>query len=231
MRLIGVIGGMSWESTAVYYRLFNEAARERAGGLHSARLLVWSFDFAEIEALQAAGDWDGATARLADAARALKAAGAEVLVIATNTMHKMADAVQAAAGLPLVHIADATAGAARAAGMRRPLVLATRYTMEQDFYLGRLRDRHGLDPVVPDAASRETVHRIIYEELCRGVIRAESHAAYLDVIARMRANEGIDGLVYGCTEVGLLLDPADTDLPAVDSTRVHVTAALDAATG
>jgi len=229
MRTIGVIGGMSWESTALYYRLLNEGARDRLGGLHSAPLLVWSFDFAEIEALQAAGDWDAATDRLAEAGRALKTAGAEILVIATNTMHKMADAVRDACGLELVHIADATADAVRAAGVRRPLVLATRYTMEQDFYVGRLRARHGLEPVVPDDDGRDTVHRVIYEELCRGAIRAKSRAAWLDVIARMRDAAGVDGLVYGCTEVGLLLRPEDTDLPAFESARLHAEAALDAA--
>ena len=228
MRTIGVIGGLSWESTALYYRFMNERARERLGGLHSARLLLWSFDFAEVERLQAEGDWEGATALMADAARRLAAGGADLLVIASNTMHRMADAVEAAGGVPLIHIADATAAAAKHLGVTRPALLATRYTMEQPFYKGRLRDRHGLDAIVPDAGGRELVHRVIYEELCLGVVRPESKRAYLDVVAGLR-RQGADGVILGCTEVGMLIGPDDIDLPVLDTARLHAEAAVDAA--
>lgn len=227
MKTLGLIGGMSWESTAVYYRLLNTMARQRLGGLHSAELLLWSFDFAEIEALQAGGDWDGATARMVDAARRLADSGAAALVICTNTMHMMAGAVEDAVDIPLIHIADATAGAVKASPARRPALLATRYTMEQDFYTGRLRDRHGLDPVVPDDAGRALVHRVIYDELCQGIVRPQSKRAYLDLIAGMRTDAGIDGVILGCTEVGLLIGADDTDLPVFDTTAIHAAAAID----
>ena len=228
MRTIGVIGGLSWESTALYYRFLNERARERLGGLHSARLLLWSFDFAEVERLQAEGDWEGATALMADAARRLAAGGADLLVIASNTMHRMADAVETAGGVPLIHIADATATAARGLGVTRPALLATRYTMEQPFYKGRLRERHGLDAIVPDAGGRELVHRVIYEEPCLGVVRPELKRAYLDIVAGLR-RQGADGVILGCTEVGMLIGPDDIDLPVLDTARLHAEAAVDAA--
>jgi aspartate racemase len=228
MKTIGLIGGLSWESTAPYYRHVNEGVRERLGGLHSARIVLWSFDFAQVEALQAEGDWAAATRLMEDAARRLAGAGAELIVIASNTMHRMADEVEAAAGLPLVHIADATGLAVRAAGLRRPALLATRYTMEQDFYRGRLAARHGVEAMVPDERGRELVHRIIYEELCVGIVRAQSKAAYLEEIERLR-RQGADGVILGCTEVGLLLGPEDTDLPMFDTTRLHVEKALDVA--
>jgi aspartate racemase len=228
MKTIGLIGGLSWESTAPYYRHLNEGVRERLGGLHSARIVLWSFDFAQVEALQAEGDWAGATRLMEDAARRLAGAGAELIVIASNTMHRMADEVEAAARLPLVHIADATGLAVRAAGLRRPALLATRYTMEQDFYRGRLAARHGVEAMVPDERGRELVHRIIYEELCVGIVRAQSKAAYLEEIERLR-RQGADGVILGCTEVGLLLGPEDTDLPVFDTTRLHVEKVLDVA--
>jgi aspartate racemase len=228
LRTLGVIGGLSWESTALYYRFMNERARERLGGLHSARLLLWSFDFAEVERLQAEGDWEGATALMADAARRLAAGGADLLVIASNTMHRMADAVEAAGGVPLIHIADATAAAARRLGVTRPVLLATRYTMEQPFYKGRLRVRHGLDAIVPDAGGRELVHRVIYEELCLGVVRPESKRAYLEVVEGLR-RQGADGVILGCTEVGMLIGPDDVNLPVLDTARLHAEAAVDAA--
>jgi aspartate racemase len=228
MKTIGLIGGLSWESTAPYYRHLNEGVRERLGGLHSARIVLWSFDFAQVEALQAEGDWAAATRLMEDAARRLAGAGAELIVIASNTMHRMADEVEAAAGLPLIHIADATGLAVRAAGLRRPALLATRYTMEQDFYRGRLAARHGVEAMVPDERGRELVHRIIYEELCVGIVRAQSKAAYLEEIERLR-RQGADGVILGCTEVGLLLGPEDTDLPMFDTTRLHVEKALDVA--
>lgn len=230
MKTIGLIGGMSWESTVVYYQLLNRMARERLGGLHSAKLLMWSFDFAEIEALQASGDWDAATDAMVAAARALERGGAGCIVICTNTMHKMADAVQNAVGIPLIHIADVTAAAVRRKGVVKPLLLATRYTMEQDFYKGRLRARHGIDVTIPDDAGRTIVHDTIYSELCRGIIRPESKARYLDVVDRAR-NDGVDAIIFGCTEVGLLVDEADFTIPAFDTTALHAAAALDFAIG
>jgi aspartate racemase len=221
---------MSWESTALYYRHLNERVRDRRGGLHSARLLLWSFDFADIAALQAEGDWDGATRAMVEAAQGLRRGGAEALVICTNTMHRMADAVEAEAGLPVLHIADATARAVTAAGSTHPLLLATRFTMEQPFYRERLRAA-GIDAVVPDAAGRDLVHAVIYEELCRGVVRPESKAAYLDLIARIRAEEGVDGVILGCTEITMLIGAGDTDLPVFDTTRLHAEWAADAALG
>lgn len=226
MKTIGLIGGMSWESTVVYYQLLNRLARERLGGLHSAELLMWSFDFAEIEALQAAGDWDAATGAMVQAARRLERGGADCLVICTNTMHKMAGPVQDAVAIPLIHIADATAAAIKATDVARPLLLATRYTMEQDFYKGHLRDRHAIDVTIPDAAGRTIVHDVIYDELCQGIVSPASKQRYLDVIARSRG-DGADGVIFGCTEVGLLLSAGDLDLPAFDTTALHAAAALD----
>jgi len=226
MKTIGLIGGMSWESTAVYYRLLNQMARERLGGLHSAQALLWSFDFAQIEAFQAAGDWAAATEEMVAAARRLERGGADCIVICTNTMHKMAGEVQAAVSIPLIHIGDATATAIHEAGARKPLLLATRYTMEQDFYKGYLRDRHGIAVVVPDEPGREVVHDIIFNELCQGIISPGSKQRYLDVIAKART-EGIDGVIFGCTEVGLLLSPDDLEIPAFDTTELHARAALD----
>ncbi len=226
MKTLGLIGGMSWESTAIYYRHLNELARQRLGGLHSARLLLWSFDFAEIEALQAAEDWAAATDRMVEAARRLARAGAEAIVICTNTMHRMATEVEAAVEIPLIHIADATAVAIEASPARRPLLLATGYTMTQDFYKGRLRDRHGIDVTVPDEAGRALVHRVIYEELCQGVVRPESKAAYLDLIEAQR-RDGVDGVILGCTEVCMLIGPDDLDLPVFDTTRIHAGRAID----
>ena len=226
MRTLGLIGGMSWESTAIYYRHLNEIARDRLGGLHSARLLLWSFDFDEVAARQHAGDWTGAAALLADAARRLEGAGAEALVICTNTMHMLAEEVQAAAAVPILHIADATAAAIRRTGLRRPALLATRFTMEQPFYRERLRTRHGLDVLVPDEADRVEVHRIIYDELCRGTVRPEAKAAYLRVVDRLRT-AGADGVILGCTEITMLIGQDDTDLPVFDTTRIHAEAAMD----
>ena len=230
MKTIGLIGGMSWESTATYYQLLNRLARERLGGLHSAELLLWSFDFAEIEALQAAGDWEAATARMVAAAQAVERGGADCLLICTNTMHKMADAVQAEVDIPLLHIADATAAAVKAAGVGAPLLLATRYTMEQDFYKGRLKDKHDISVRVPDAAGRGVVHDVIYDELCQGIISPDSKRKYLEVVKRAQ-DDGADGVIFGCTEVGLLVAPEDFDIPAFDTTALHARAALDFALG
>lgn len=226
MRVIGLIGGMSWESTAVYYRLLNEGVRDRLGGLHSADLLLRSFDFDEIAAMQSAGDWARAGETLAHAARGLEAAGACCILICTNTMHKVADAVTAAIDIPLLHIADPTAKAIKARGLKRPLLLATRYTMEQDFYRGRLATAHGLDPITPDAADRAVVHDVIYNELCRGVISAPSKAAYLAIVETAR-RAGADSVIFGCTEIGLLLSQDDLIEPAFDTTALHAAAAID----
>lgn len=226
MKTIGLIGGMSWESTVTYYQLLNRMARERMGGLHSAELILWSFDFARIEALQAAGDWEGATKAMVEAADSVERGGAECLVICTNTMHKMAGEVQAAVGIPLIHIADTTAAAIKAAGSKRPLLLATRYTMEQDFYKGRLRENHGIDVAIPDEDGRTVVHDIIYQELCQGIVSPASKQQYLDVVGRV-LSDGADGVIFGCTEVGLLVSAADFDVPAFDSTALHAAAALD----
>jgi aspartate racemase len=231
MRTLGLIGGMSWESTALYYRHLNELARERLGGLHSAKLLLWSFDFAEVADHQHRGDWDGATALMVEAAQRLKRGGAEAIVICTNTMHLMADAVERASGLPVLHIADATAEAIKGGGCRRPLLLATRFTMEQPFYRERLRDRHGIEVLVPEEQDRETVHRIIYDELCQGVVRPESKAAYLDVIQRSRGEAGADGVILGCTEITLLIGKNDVNVPVFDTTRLHAEAAMAFALG
>ena len=220
MKTLGLIGGMSWESTVPYYRLINQTVKERLGGLHSARLLLYSVDFAEIEKLQHAGDWDAAGEVLADAARALKAGGAELLVICTNTMHKVADAVEAASGLPLLHIADATGDEIRRQGLTRIGLLGTRFTMEQDFYRRRLVERHGLEVLVPDADDRDLVHGVIYDELCLGTIRDESRAQYRRVMDALVAR-GAQGIVLGCTEIGLLVGEGDASVPLFDTAALH----------
>lgn len=220
MKTLGLIGGMSWESTVPYYRLINQTVKERLGGLHSARLLLYSVDFAQIEKLQHAGDWDAAGAVLADAARSLKAGGAQLLVICTNTMHKVADAVEAASGLPLLHIADATGEEIRRAGLQRIGLLGTRFTMEQDFYRKRLIERHGLEVLVPEADEREIVHRVIYDELCQGAIREESRAQYRRIMAAL-VERGAQGIILGCTEIGLLVGQGDASVPLFDTTALH----------
>jgi aspartate racemase len=217
---------MSWESTAAYYRLANELVRERLGGLHSARLVLASVDFAEIERLQVAGEWERAGRILADEAARLEAAGAELLVLCTNTMHKVADQVQAAVGIPLLHLADTTAAAVREARISTVGLLATRFTMEEAFYRDRLAGS-GLRVLVPDAADRDEVHRIIYEELCLGVVRDESRDTYRQVIERLIA-AGAEGIVLGCTEIELLVGSADSAVPAFPTTRLHVEAAVTA---
>ncbi|MDX8513957.1 aspartate/glutamate racemase family protein [Mesorhizobium captivum] len=227
MKTLGLLGGMSWESTAIYYRLLNEIVRERLGGLHSAKLLLWSFDFAEIAERQHAGDWEGAGALLVEAALRLEAGGAQGLVICTNTMHKMADTVQAAISIPLIHIADATGRAVLKAGMKRPALLATRFTMEQDFYKGRLADKYGLQPVVPNQAGRDLVHKVIYDELCLGIVKDDSKAAYIAEVGRMRRDEKVDSVIMGCTEITMLIGPSDFDIPVFDTTRIHAEAAVD----
>ena len=228
MKTIGLLGGMSWESSAVYYRIVNEGVRGRLGGLHSARCLLWSFDFAEIEALQHADDWDGAAAAMVDAARRLERGGADFLVICTNTMHRLAPSVEAAVGLPLLHIADPTAERIRAAGLRRVGLLGTAFTMEGEFYKGRLAGRHGLDVLVPESHDRAVVHRIIYEELVQGRVVLASRDAYRAVIARLVAR-GAEAVILGCTEIMLLVGPADSPVPLFDTTTLHAEAAVELA--
>ncbi len=224
MKTIGLLGGMSWESTVPYYRLINETVKQRLGGLHSARLVLYSVDFHEIERLQHAGDWNAAGAMLAAAARSLEAAGADFLVLCTNTMHKVAPQIEAAVSIPLCHIADPTADDIRAAGHRVVGLLGTRFTMEQAFYRDRLVQRHGLQVLTPDAADRETVHRIIYEELCLGVVTDTSLADYRRVMADLVAR-GAQAIILGCTEISLLVGPQDAAVPLFDTTAIHARAA------
>ncbi|MBL8262838.1 MAG: aspartate/glutamate racemase family protein [Xanthomonadaceae bacterium] len=225
MRTLGLLGGMSWESTLPYYRIVNERVRQRLGGLHSAKLVLHSVDFAEIEALQHAGDWDAAGAILVDAARALHAAGAEALVICTNTMHLVAPAIEAGVDLPLLHIADATAARIRDAGLSRVALLGTRFTMERDFYRQRI-EAAGIGVIVPDAPQRDVVHRVIYEELCLGRILDASRDAYRAIIDDLVA-QGAEGVILGCTEIGLLVGEGDATVPLFDTTRIHAEAAAD----
>ncbi len=230
MKTVGLIGGLSWESTAIYYRLINEATRARLGGLHSARLLLWSFDFAPIAEHQMAGAWGDLETAMVDAARRLAGVGADALVICSNTMHKLHTEVQASVAVPVLHIADATAAALLKKGRRNPILLATRFTMEQRFYTGRLLDMHGIRAVLPDDAGRSAVHAVIYDELCQGIVRPESKEAYLAEIARL-ARQGADSVILGCTEVGMLIGQQDVDLPVFDTTQLHATAAVDYALG
>jgi aspartate racemase len=228
MKRIGLLGGMSWESSIEYYRLVNEITRDRLGGLHSADCLLRSVDFAEIELLQRDGRWDEAGERLAAEARALVAGGAELLVLCTNTMHKVADAITGAIEIPFVHIADTTAHAVRAAGLDTVGLLATGYTMEQDFYVGRLRDVHGLQVLVPGEADRRIVHDVIYDELCVGVVREESREQYRRIMRELAA-DGAQGILLGCTEIDLLVGPADAPVAVFDTTRLHAQRAVELA--
>ena len=226
MKVIGLIGGMSWESTVQYYRLINESVKERLGGLHSAKCVLYSVDFAEVEELQRRGQWAEAAQLLVGAAQNVEKAGADLVLICTNTMHKLADTVQAGIGIPLLHIADATAAKVRQAGIQRVGLLGTRFTMEEDFYRGRLAGQFGLEVVIPDIKDRETVHRIIYEELCVGTIRSESKARIAGIMSRL-VEMGAQGIILGCTELGLLLDAGDSRVPLFDTTRLHALAAVE----
>lgn len=228
MKTIGLLGGMSWESSAEYYRIVNQGVRDQLGPTASARVLLWSFNFAEIEALQHHGDWETLTERMVDAAQRLQNAGAEVLLICTNTMHRMAPAVEAALSIPLIHIADPTAEAIKAAGLRKVGLLGTAFTMEHDFYKGRLSERHGLEVIVPEAMDRATVHRIIYHELVAGQIHPQSRAAYRQVIARL-VQAGAEAVILGCTEIMLLVQAEDSAVPLFDTTALHAAAAVEAA--
>ena len=230
MKTLGLLGGMSWESTLVYYQLLNRGVRERLGGQHSARLLLWSFDFAPIVRLQEAGAWEEAEGLLVDAARRLQAAGADALLICANTMHLMADQVAAAVDVPLIHIADVTAAAVRAVGASRPLLLATRYTMEQAFYRDRLA-RGGVTALIPPEPDRVRLQAIIYDELIQGVVSPGSKAVMLRMIADQRAVSGADAVILGCTELDLLLGQDDVELPVLDTTALHAEAAVRFALG
>ena len=225
MRTLGLLGGMSWESTLPYYRIVNERVRERLSGLHSAKLVLHSVDFAEIEALQHAGDWGAAGAQLADAARGLRLAGAEAIVVCTNTMHLVAPAIEAAIDIPLLHIADATAHRIRAAGLGRVALLGTRFTMEQAFYRERI-EAAGIEVLTPDAAQRERVHRVIYDELCLGRIVDASRNDYRAIMADLVVR-GAQGVILGCTEIGLLVGEGDATVPLFDTARIHAEAAAD----
>ncbi|AKH89255.1 MULTISPECIES: aspartate/glutamate racemase family protein [Edwardsiella] len=228
MKTIGLLGGMSWESSAEYYRIINQGVREHLGPTASASVVLWSFNFAEIEALQHQGDWSTLSERMVDAAQRLQGAGADVLLICTNTMHRMAPALESALSIPLIHIADPTAAAIKAAGLRKVGLLGTAFTMEQDFYKGRLRERHGLEVIVPEADDRATVHHIIYDELVAGQITPSSRAAYRQVIARL-VQAGAEAVILGCTEIMLLVQPEDSAVPLFDTTALHAAAAVEAA--
>ena len=230
MRIIGLLGGMSWESTAEYYRLINEGVKARLGGLHSAEIVMVSVDFEPIEKLQHAGDWAGAARVLIDAAGRIEAAGADFLVICTNTMHKLADEIADAIDIPLLHIADATAEAIKTAPMSRVGLLGTTFTMEEDFYKGRLALRHGLDVLTPNDEDRQIVHDVIYDELCRGTIREESKREFVRIIDDL-VRRGAEGVVLGCTEIGLLVKPGDVGVRLFDTTVIHAERAVTMALG
>lgn len=223
-KVLGLIGGMSWESSAHYYRMINEQVRDALGGMHSARLLLWSFDFADIEAMQRAGDWGAATRAMVEAAQKLEGGGATALVICTNTMHLMAEQVQAAVAVPLLHIADPVGEAITAQGATRVGLLGTAFTMEQDFYRGRLAQRHGLEVLVPEADDRAQVHRIIYEELVQGQVLEASRAVYQGVMQRL-VDRGAQAIILGCTEIMLLVGDGDATVPLFDTAALHAQAA------
>ena len=224
MQTIGLIGGMSWESTIPYYRQINEAIKERLGGLHSAKIILYSVNFQEIEQLQHQGKWDEAGKILADTALLLQQAGADFLVLCTNTMHKVAPVIESATQIPLLHIADPTAHAIKQAGYKRVALLGTRFTMEHDFYRGRLSHEHGIEVLIPQQDDREQVHRIIYDELCMGVLKEASRQQYREVIQRL-ASQGAEAVILGCTEISLLIGTEDSPLPLFDTTAIHASAA------
>ncbi len=226
MKTIGLIGGMSWESTQFYYRQINEGIRNRLGGLHSAKILMHSVDFAPIEAMQNAGDWDAAAEILSQAAKSLEAGGAEFFLICTNTMHKIAAVVEKSVDIPLLHIADATANALRADRVSRIGLLGTAFTMEQSFYKGRLSQQHGIEVIVPESVDRESVHNIIYQELCLGIVKPASKQTYLQIIDRLRQQD-VEGVILGCTEICMLVSQADTEIKLYDTTAIHALEAVN----
>lgn len=228
MKRIGILGGMSPESTVIYYRALNDGARQALGPLATADCLIASMNFADIQAMQKAGDWDRAGAHLAQAAKGLEAAGAGLVILATNTMHRCAGAIEAAVSVPFLHIADATAARLKADGRSKPLLLGTAYTMEQDFYKGRLIDDHEIGVVIPDADERALIHTIIFDELVNGLVREDSRRAYLDIVARHAAG-GADSVILGCTEIGMLLNAENAPLPPYDTAAIHCDVALERA--
>ena len=225
MRTIGMIGGMSWESSVEYYRIINEAVRDELGGLHSARSVMVSVEFAEMERLQHQDRWDEAAEILITAARSVESGGADFAIICTNTMHKLYDIIQENVRIPLLHIADATAESIKGEGMKNIALLGTRFTMEEDFYKGRLTGFYGLDVIIPDPEDMETVHRIIYDELCAGIIQSDSKQKYADIIRRL-VKKGAEGIILGCTEIGLLVKQEDSPVPLFDTTEIHARAAV-----
>lgn len=229
MKVIGLIGGMSWESTADYYRIINAGIKARMGGLHSAEIAMYSVDFAPIEKMQHAGDWDAMARVLAGAARRIESAGADFLLICTNTMHKVAPRIEEAIGIPLLHIADATAEVLVGEGIKTVGLLGTAFTMEQDFYRGKLEKSHGLEVLVPDSQDRNFIHRAIYEELCLGKLEAASRTEFLRIIAGL-ASRGAEGIILGCTEIGMLVHQADTPVRLFDTTLIHAEKAVEYAT-
>ena len=227
-RIVGLLGGMSWESTLTYYKVLTEGVKAKLGGLHSARIAMVSIDFAPLEHLQASGDWSAQASMLITAAKQVEAAGADFLLICTNTMHKLAAQIQAEIGIPILHIADATAQVLVADGLKKVALLGTAYTMEQDFYKGRLIDNYGLEVVTPNANDRAIVHEIIYKELCRGVVSQASKGEYLRIISDLAA-DGAQGIILGCTEIGLLVKQKDIETPLFDTTLIHAQAAVEKA--
>lgn len=225
MKTIGLLGGMSWESTLDYYRMINQGVKEKLGGLHSAKIVLYSVDFAEIERLQHAGDWQATADILATAAQRLEQAAADCLLVCTNTMHKVAPDIQARIGIPLLHIADATAEVVVQRGIKTVGLLGTAFTMEQDFYKGRLSQQYGLEVLVPEAADRQRVHQVIYQELCLGKTRDASRADYLRILDGLAAR-GAEAVILGCTEIGLLVKQTDTDVPLLDTTTIHAAQAV-----
>jgi len=226
VKTIGLIGGMSWESSLEYYRILNETTREKLGGLHSAKCIMYSVDFAEIEALQHQDRWEEAAQLMIAAGQSLERAGADFIVLCTNTMHKLAVEIQANIHIPFLHIADATAQKIKTTGLSRIGLLGTRFTMEHDFYKGRLIDQHGLNVLTPDSEDRETVHRIIYDELCLGVVKQESRAQYIHIMEKL-VQAGAEGIILGCTEIELLVHDGDSQVPLFPTTKIHAIAAVE----
>jgi len=226
MKIIGMIGGMSWESSLEYYRIMNQAAKEKLGGFHSAPCILYSVDFDEVEKLQHQGDWESLTRLMIEAAQRVKKAGADFLVICTNTMHKMADEVQEAIQIPLLHIADVTAGAVKANGQSRVGLLGTKFTMEQDFYKGRLQEIHGIDVLIPEDKERQVIHDILYNELCLGEIKELSKGKFQSIIQNL-VERGAQGVILGCTEIPLIVSQEDYEIPLYDTTALHARAAVD----
>ncbi|GAB6904498.1 putative racemase [Desulfosarcina cetonica] len=228
MKTIGLLGGMSWESTLTYYRVINEGVKKRLGGLHSAKIVLYSVDFDPIEKLQHSGDWEGTANILSQAARQIETGGADFLLICTNTMHKVAESIAAAVTIPLVHVADATGEALRLAGLQRVGLLGTAFTMEEDFYKARLKETFGIDVLIPDEDDRRMVHEVIYKELCLGNINSASKQTFVEIVDRL-AGQGAQGVILGCTEIGLLINQGDTMVPLYDTTLIHAGKAVDLA--